>query len=203
MTNYEKGKKMSRLEGKKKVVVGQRTVKQQHQELPASALKTIEELKTRNSSPDRDEYIKMLREAGWTLQSIASAHGMTRERVRQIAAEPRMYFEDVKSLDVPVAPNRTVDVFKSVEIELDPAVAARMLELSVLARKPITNSAEAFEFVALLNQEIERGVSGIRLAKVLGINHSSIYARLARYGYRETKAVSKHMQLNKTLVVAK
>ncbi len=145
----------------------------------------------------------MLREAGWTLQSIASAHGMTRERVRQIAAEPRMYFEDVKSLEVPAAPNRIVDVFESVEVELDPAVAARMLELSALARKPITNSAEAFEFVALLNQEIERGVSGIRLAKMLGINHSSIYARLARYGYRQTKATSKHMQLNKTLVVAK
>ena len=194
---------MSRLEGKKKIVVGQRTVMQQHQELPASALKTIEEIKARNSSPDRDEYIKMLREAGWTLQSIASAHGMTRERVRQIAAEPRMYFEDVKSLEVPVAPNRIVDVFESVEVELDPAVAARMLELSALARKPITNSAEAFEFVALLNQEIERGVSGIRLAKMLGINHSSIYARLARYGYRQTKATSIHMQLNKTLVVAK
>lgn len=194
---------MSRLEGKKKIVVGQRTVMQQHQELPASALKTIEEIKARNSSPDRDEYIKMLREAGWTLQSIASAHGMTRERVRQIAAEPRMYFEDVKSLEVPAAPNRIVDIFESVEVELDPAVAARMLELSALARKPITNSAEAFEFVALLNQEIERGVSGIRLAKMLGINHSSIYARLARYGYRQTKATSKHMQLNKTLVVAK
>ena len=194
---------MSRLEGKKKIVVGQRTVMQQHQKLPASALKTIEEIKARNSSPDRDEYIKMLREAGWTLQSIASAHGMTRERVRQIAAEPRMYFEDIKSLEVPVAPNRIVDVFESVEVELDPAVAARMLELSALARKPITNSAEAFEFVALLNQEIERGVSGIRLAKMLGINHSSIYARLARYGYRQTKATSKHMQLNKTLVVSK
>jgi len=179
---------MSRLEGKKKIVVGQRTVMQQHQELPASALKTIEEIKARNSSPDRDEYIKMLRD---------------RERVRQIAAEPRMYFEDVKSLEVPVAPNRIVDVFESVEVELDPAVAARMLELSALARKPITNSAEAFEFVALLNQEIERGVSGIRLAKMLGINHSSIYARLARYGYRQTKATAKHIQLNKTLVVAK
>jgi len=191
---------MSRLEGTKKVVVGQRTIKQQHQELPASAIKTIEGL---DNSSDRDEYIKMLREAGWTLQSIASAHGVTRERVRQIAAEPRMYFEDVKSLEVPAAPNRTVNVFKYIEIELDPAVTARMIELSILARKPITNSAEAFEFVALLNQEIERGVSGIRLAKVLGINHSSIYARLARYGYRETKAVSKHMQLNKNLVVAK
>ena len=194
---------MSRIEGKKKIAVGQRTIKQQHQELPASALKTIEELKARNSSPDRDEYIKMLREAGWTLQSIASAHGMTRERVRQIAAEPRMYFEDVKSLEVPVAPNRVVDVFESVEVELDPAVAARLIELSPLARQYWKNNDEALEFVALLHQEIERGVSGIRLGKLLGINHSSIYARLARYGYRQTKSTSKHMQLNKRLVAAK
>lgn len=194
---------MSRLQGQKKIAVGQRTVMQQHQELPSSVLKTIEEIKERNSSPDRDEYIKMLREAGWTLQSIASGHGMTRERVRQITTEPRMYFEDVKSLEVPQAPSRTVNVFKSVEIELDPAVAARMLELSVLARKPLTNTAEALEFVSLMNQEIERGVSGIRLAKVLGINHSSIYARLSRYGYRVTKATSKHMQLNKNLVAVK
>ena len=190
---------MPQLKRTKKVVVGQKIVKQQHQELPASAIRTIESLWLRGT-PSRDEYIKMLREAGWTLQSIASAHGMTRERVRQIAAEPRLYFEDVKSLEVPVAPNRTVDVFESIEVELDPAVAARLIELSPLARQYWKNNDEALEFVALLHQEIERGVSGIRLGKLLGVNHSSIYARLARYGYRQTKSTSKHMQLNKRLV---
>ncbi|MEV8042421.1 hypothetical protein AB0P02_01070 [Streptomyces griseoluteus] len=40
------------------------------------------------------------------------------------------------------------------------------------------------EFTAALQALVEQGVSVYRLAKVLGVGHSSVYARLARHGYR-------------------
>ena len=40
------------------------------------------------------------------------------------------------------------------------------------------------EFTAALQSLIEQGVTVYRLAKVLGVGHASVYARLARHGYR-------------------
>lgn len=40
------------------------------------------------------------------------------------------------------------------------------------------------EFTEALFVLVEQGVTVYRLAKVLGVRHSTVYARLARYGYR-------------------
>lgn len=40
------------------------------------------------------------------------------------------------------------------------------------------------DFTEALAVLVEQGVSVYRLAKVLGVRHSTVYARLARYGFR-------------------
>ncbi|MFG3170604.1 hypothetical protein [Streptomyces sp. NPDC048200] len=40
------------------------------------------------------------------------------------------------------------------------------------------------EFTEALAVLVEQGVTVYRLAKVLGVRHSTVYARLARHGYR-------------------
>lgn len=42
----------------------------------------------------------------------------------------------------------------------------------------------SIEFTEALAVLVEQGVTVYRLAKVLGVRHSSVYARLARHGYR-------------------
>ncbi|WP_439947237.1 hypothetical protein [Streptomyces sp. BBFR109] len=42
----------------------------------------------------------------------------------------------------------------------------------------------SIEFTAALQALVEQGVTVYRLAKVLRVRHSNVYARLARHGYR-------------------
>lgn len=133
---------------------------------------------------ERNDYIVALRNAGWTLQSISEATGVTRERVRQIVATTQVVvrFEDIPT--PPIVAERP----KPVYVEPSAETLARLRELQPMASKVRGTSpafrAEGEEFSRLLDyaHKVE-GVTIYRLAKRLGVTPASIRFRLARYGY--------------------
>jgi len=147
-------------------------------------------------------HIVALREAGWTLESIAVPMGVSRERVRQLSKEV---------VDVPRALSVSRDAgFVAPVIEKPVAVVRekierpspletnvkKLLELQPLVRQVRANSpkyrAEAEEYTRIIDFEHSyRGVSLYRLAQVLGVTHGSLRFRLVRYGYKTTASESK------------
>lgn len=144
-------------------------------------------------APQRNGYIKALRERGWTLESIAQAVGnKSRERIRQVCAETPISeaFEAViTGYPVPEPPfydDKPAREF----VEPSPELLARLLELQPYAQSVRSNSpafrAEAEEYTALLNHaHVVEGVTLYRLAKRLGVTHGALRFRLARYGYKQ------------------
>jgi len=138
----------------------------------------------------RNLYVAALRQAGWTLQSISTAAGITRERVRQIAeGAPEDAAQALpQGFSVPSPPRKPVRVPKTY-VEPDARKLARLLELQPLAQQNRHNSDEyrqaAEDYTALVwevhNQD---GVTLYRLAKNLGVTHGALRFRLARYGYK-------------------
>lgn len=145
-----------------------------------------------NDVDERNQYIRDLRSAGWTLTSIATSCGMTRERVRQIVAEKSLMTINLDdSFVIPSPPNypeKVERVFK----EPSPETLARLLELQPLAQQVRSNAmrfrAEAEEYVRLLNHaHTVEEVPLYRLGMRLGVSHSAIRFRLARYGYKTSE----------------
>lgn len=149
----------------------------------------------------RDAYIYVLRMKGWTLQSVATALGLTRERVRQlearvdpihainILANPGKY--PVPSVPVQIIQEEVIDY-----VEPSPETLARLLELQPIAQQVRSVSPRgreaAEEYTRLLNHaHTVEGVTIYRLAKRLGVTHGAIRFRLVRYGYLETKGKSR------------
>ena len=142
---------------------------------------------------ERNQYIKNLRDAGWTLTSISESCGMTRERVRQIVLESDSLTEVQldKTFIIPPPPLYPEKVKKEY-VEPSPETLARLLELQPLAQQVRSNAvrfrAEAEEYVRLLNHaHAVEGVPLYRLGKRLGLSHSAIRFRLARYGYKTSE----------------
>ena len=133
---------------------------------------------------ERNEYITALRNAGWTLQSISEATGITRERVRQIVAQttPTITFDTVPLPPVVVEKPKPEYVEPSAET-LAMLIALRPLAAQVRGTSPAFR-AEGEEYSRLLDyaHKVE-GVTIYRLAKRLGVTPASIRFRLARYGY--------------------
>lgn len=139
---------------------------------------------------ERNTYIRKLKDAGWTFTSIGVSAGMTRERVRQIATDyPNAISVELdETFIIPVPPNHP-EKSKREFVEPSPEVLARLLELQPMAQQVRSNAmrfrAEAEEYVKLLNHAHEvEGVPLYRLGKRLGVSHSAIRFRLARYGYK-------------------
>lgn len=138
----------------------------------------------------RDDLIRVLRREDWTLESIAAASGITRERVRQIS---KRTFVDASSIpdlgvEIPTPPLKPVKP-KPVYVEPTPETLARLLELQPLAQQVRSNGKkyreEAEEYTALLNYaHTVEGVTLYRLAKRLGVTHGALRFRLVRYGYK-------------------
>jgi transcriptional regulator with GAF, ATPase, and Fis domain len=89
---------------------------------------------------------------------------------------------------VPVPPQHEVKA-KREFIEPDPESLARLLELQPMAKQVRSHAtrfrAEAEEYTALIAKlHEEDGVTLYRLAKRLGVTHSALRFRLARYGYK-------------------
>ena len=154
-----------------------------HQTLPSNIKEAF------NSALDsdfRDQLIRELRGIGWTLESIATASGITRERVRQISMTPASSV--TIDFPIPLPPLKPVKP-KPVYVEPTPETLARLLELQPLAQQVRSNGKkyreEAEEYTALLNHaHVNEGVTLYRLAKRLGVTHGALRFRLVRYGYK-------------------
>ena len=163
-----------------------------HQTLPSDIKQTFDEI---IDNEERDYLITALRDKGWTLESIASASGITRERVRQISSATTAIPAGLKETlpEPPLKPEKP----KPVYVEPSPETLARLLELQPLAQLVRSNGtkyrAEAEEYTALLNYaHTVEGVTLYRLAKRLGVTHGALRFRLVRYGYKTAeKATSK------------
>ncbi|MGL4998068.1 MAG: sigma factor-like helix-turn-helix DNA-binding protein [Cetobacterium sp.] len=150
-------------------------------------------------------YIVSLRNRGWTLDSIAEPLGLSRERVRQLAAKADAEAEaegdyrhiDAEFMGVADRPEKVVaEKVKKERPEPLPENVARMLELKPLAQQVRANNTEhreaAEEYTWLIHYEnYARGVSLYRLAQVLGVTHGALRFRLVRYGYRNTESDSR------------
>jgi hypothetical protein len=148
-------------------------------------------------------HVFCLREAGWTLESIASPLGMSRERVRQIANlvydfDSARRESQANGLVVPAAPVREKKERKESVPRPRPTSEnlSRLLELQPLVQQVRANSpkyrVEAEEYTSLIAKEHnERGVSLYRLAKELGVTHGALRFRLVRYGYKQTESESR------------
>lgn len=169
-----------------------------HQTLPDNIKEAFNSM---IDNAERDRLIAELRNAGWTLESIASASGITRERVRQIAVQAPVGAtpEDAAinaGIEIPLPPVKP-EKPKPVYVEPSPETLARLLELQPLAQLVRSNGvkyrAEAEEYTALLNYaHTVEGVTLYRLAKRLGVTHGALRFRLVRYGYKTAeKATSK------------
>jgi hypothetical protein len=137
---------------------------------------------------ERNAYIIALRDAGWTLQSIADVSEISRERVRQIVkVEETPVLTSPLNFPIPEVPlleERKPAVYN----EPNPEALQRLLELQPLAQKVRSGTRyreEAEEYSAILNRlHSEDGVPVYRLAKRLGITSGAVRFRLARYGYK-------------------
>ena len=167
----------------------------QHQTMPAVTTLAL------NLTTDKDlraAYIKALRLKGWTLESIAFALDLTRERIRQIQlmASPAnivYILSNPGEFPVPELETREIEVPGDPEyVEPSPETLARLLELQPLAQKVrydhSTYRKEAEEYSALIwHLYSVEGVTLYRLAKRLGVTHGALRFRLARYGYLTPK----------------
>ena len=138
----------------------------------------------------RDHLIRQLRSNGWTLESIATATDLTRERVRQISLqEAHAELPTNVEFKLPTPPLKPEKAAPSY-IEPSPETLARLLELQPYAQQVRSNGAkyreEAEEYTALLNHaHTVEGVTLYRLAKRLGVTHGALRFRLVRYGYKQ------------------
>jgi len=147
-----------------------------------------EEFEGLSNTDHRDTLIRSLRSAGWTLEAISAASGITRERVRQIALAPSASGVKIP-VEIPEPPIKP-EKAKPVYIEPTPETLKRLLELQPYAQQVRSNGkkyrAEAEEYTALLNHaHVVEGVTLYRLAKRLGVTHGALRFRLVRYGYKQ------------------
>lgn len=158
-------------------------IKKANQILPPSTKIMLDSL----GSADRDNLIRSLNLVGWTQSSIARSLNLSRERVRQVCESP---MDDSAKTDftLPMPPQHEVKE-KREFIEPNPEILARLLELQPMAQQVRSNAmrfrAEAEEYSALVAKlHNEDGVTLYRLALRLGVTHSALRFRLARYGYK-------------------
>jgi transcriptional regulator with XRE-family HTH domain len=180
---------------KKRPRVKKQVAVTQHQTMPAVTTLAL------NLTTDKDlraAYVKALRLKGWTLESIAFALDLTRERIRQIQlmASPAnivYILSNPGEFPVPELETREIEVAAEAEyVEPSPETLARLLELQPLAQKVrydhSTYRKEAEEYSALVWHAYSvEGVTLYRLAKCLGVTHGALRFRLARYGYLTPK----------------
>jgi hypothetical protein len=167
----------------------------QHLTLPIEPTVKLNIIK---DAPTKAAYIYALRTKGWTLQSVATALGVTRERIRQIetSASPSLVIGVLSNpgeFPVPELPSVEVEV-NAPHIPVMPSEVSlkRLLELQPSAQSVRYNHsphrAAAEEYTALLwHVHSVEGVTLYRLAKCLGVTHGALRFRLARYGYKAPK----------------
>jgi transcriptional regulator with GAF, ATPase, and Fis domain len=168
-------------------------IKKANQSLPSSLITRLNGLE---DSSERNNLIRSINTIGWTQSSIARSLNVSRERVRQICEEPMDYLANTEFNALPLPPIHEAKP-KREFIEPNPEILARLLELQPMAQQVRSNAmrfrAEAEEYSALVAKlHNEDGVTLYRLALRLGVTHSALRFRLARYGYKTSdKGASK------------
>jgi transcriptional regulator with XRE-family HTH domain len=155
--------------------------------IATAAVNIVEDL------PTRAAYVKALRMKGWTLQAIAGALGVTRERIRQIEAKasPSLLvyvLSNPGNFPVPELETKEVEVPDTTPVVPSEVTLKRLLELKPFAQQVRWDQPEhraaGEEYTALLwHAHSVEGVTLYRLAKCIGVTHGAIRFRLARYGY--------------------
>jgi hypothetical protein len=145
--------------------------------------------KTPPATEVRDQLIRDLCENHWTYEAVATACGITRERVRQICLTEPTGTPAVILFDIPTPPMK-LERPKPVYIEPTPETLKRLLDLQPYAQLVRSNGKayreEAEEYTKLLNYaHTVEGVTLYRLAKRLGVTHGALRFRLVRYGYKK------------------
>ena len=138
---------------------------------------------------DKKIYCYLLKQKGWTLQSMATELGVTREMVRlyiKFAETQDVY--SLEHLEIPDVPVIITERLVHEPMKPDSDVVARLLELQPLAQQVRSSSPkfreEAEEYTALLAKEVARGITVYQLGKALGVTYGAIQFRLTRYGYK-------------------
>jgi transcriptional regulator with GAF, ATPase, and Fis domain len=159
-------------------------IKKANQSLPTEVVRLFNQI---IDPTDRDNLIRKLHNAGWTQSSIARSIDLTRERVRQICVMENDPIGQTE-FTIPMPPSHEIKA-KREFIEPDSKSLARLLELQPMAKQVRSHAtrfrAEAEEYTALIAKlhEVD-GVTLYRLALRLGVTHSALRFRLARYGYK-------------------
>lgn len=133
-----------------------------------------------------DSFMLALRDAGWTLQSIATPLGITRERVRQRAATAARDYDIL----VPAAPS--VKRWIKPRPTLGPVELRRIAELQPLATKcrglhgpNHPNRLASEQLTDLLAAAAMRGVARKQLADAMGVSVKAVHMRLKAHGYHK------------------
>lgn len=146
---------------------------------------------------ERKAYATLLRNAGWTFQSIATPINLTRESIRLYTLVEHTGEVLARVQHLPIQQPPTVEVFKSMikKVQPDPAIMAQLKELQPKANsirgKTKKYREEAELYTKLIYELMESGVSVYRIAKELGVTHSALAFRLVRYGYTTSNGKSR------------
>lgn len=143
----------------------------------------------------RHTYIKALRNLGWTLESIAEAFSVTRERVRQLSLMDCPPIDVNLDLPLPMPPEKPERVKRTYPMP-DEDTLARLKELHDKAKlvrsSHPANRKEAEEFTYLLNHLVNvEKFPAYRLSRFLGVTSAALNGRLIRYGYKTTTGTSR------------
>lgn len=177
---------------KERVLVGTRVVKSD-MTLPTECAEALRGLPL----AERKAYATLLRNAGWTLQSLATAINLTRESIRLYTLIEHTGEVLAKVKHLPIQQPPTVEVFKEMikRVTPDPQVIAQLKELQpkvfLVRGKGKSNREEAELYTKLIYELMQSGVSGYRIAKELGVTHSALAFRLVRYGYTTSNGKSR------------
>lgn len=176
-------------------------VRKREHVLPDETIVFMEQAISRLGVVGRNTYIKLLREIGWTLQSIADVvekaekSPLTRERIRQLCATEINGYDRSTLLamnpPLPSLPTKPVKEPRIVPVPSD-ASLARLKELQPFAQLVRSSSTryrkEAEEYVQLIwKVHTEEGVSLYKIARCLGLTPAAIRFRMVRYGFIDTK----------------
>ena len=180
-----------------------KVVARQHLTLSAPAAEMIDALENMESVLDRDYkanperlvniYMAVLKDAGWTLQSMADVMHrtceMVRLRIKNVDELNKQYIRDLpKQFPIPEPPYEFITTTYHVPVEPDAKKLERLLELKPLAARVRSSSpkyrVEAEEYSKLLAEvHLQDGITLYHLAKRLGVSHGALRFRLVRYGY--------------------
>lgn len=178
---------------KEVVLVGKKSIKTNHT-LPKEV---SEALKSRPTMLERKAYVVALVSKGWTLQSIATELGITREAVRIYTTQPISdeLMDKVKDLPLPEIPSKEVYSTRIKRVSIEPEVLAQLKELhakaSLVRGKSKKYREEAEQFTKLAWELKEKGVTTYAIAKAIGITHGALLFRFVRYGYKDTNGKSR------------